>query len=378
MTIAASPQRASILLAANSSWNLLNFRAPIIEALIEKDYAVSAAVPDDSGITSLRSLGVDVQVVPVNSHGRSPIADVRLLLSYYRLFRRLRPQALLGFTAKPNIYGSIAAGQLGIPVINTITGLGTGFLSGRTLDGIITELYRIGLRRSHRIFFHNSDDLRMFVERGLVSDSQGAVVAGSGIDLERFKPVEPAPSQRPIFLFIGRMLKDKGALEFAQAAAMVRTTREVRFQMLGPLEDHPRAVSRETLSAFESGGAIELLGTAADVRPFIADADCVVLPSYREGLPRVLLEASAMAKPVITTDVPGCRQAVDDKVTGLLCAPKSAESLAQAIIRVADMPPEERRSMGAHGRQKAEEEFSQVRVVRAYLDALHKIGVYPQ
>jgi len=375
MMTAAAAHRASILLAANSSWNLLNFRAPIITALIARNYAVSAAVPEDSGVNALQALGVHVYPVPVDPHGQSPVADIRLLGSYFRLLRGTRPRAVLGFTAKPNIYGSMAAAQLGIPIINTISGLGTGFLSGRRLDRIISALYRLALRRSKRIFFHNSDDLELFVERRLATRSQCEVVPGSGVDLERFRPVDRAQRDVPTFLFIGRMLKDKGALEFAEAASIVRRSHDARFQMLGSLDDHPRAVPRAALSRFESEGSIQLLGSADDVRPFIGQADCVVLPSYREGLPRVLLEASAMGKPVIATDVPGCREALDDGATGLLCAVRSSRSLADAMIRMAGMAPDEREAMGARGRQKAEQQFSQERVVQAYLDALREIGV---
>jgi glycosyltransferase involved in cell wall biosynthesis len=370
------PADKSVLLAANSSWNLLNFRAPIIAELKARGYRVMAAVPDDESAPALRAMGAEVHHVPIDARGISPLKDAHLYLSYRNLLRRLKPAAFLGFTAKPNIYGSAAAGRLSIPVINTITGLGTGFLSGRALQSVVTNLYRWGLKRSERVFFHNPEDRDLFVARGLVAPGQTAVVPGSGIDLRHFAPAHfQTSASQPTFLFIGRFLKDKGATEFAQAASIVKAAKQTRFQMLGSIEDHPKAAPRELFDELVRDGSIELLGTTDDVRPFISDADCIVLPSYREGLPRVLLEASAMAKPVITTDVPGCRQALEDEVTGFLCQARSTASLAEAMTRFTQMTPRERAAMGARGRQKAEREFSQEQVVAAYVEALQEVGV---
>lgn len=364
----------AVLLAANSSWNLVNFRAPIIAALQQRGYRVLAAVPSDSAVQALRALGVEIHPVPVDARGISPLRDAHLFFSYRNLLRRLRPAAFFGFTAKPNIYGSAAAGYIGVPVINTITGLGTGFLSGRVLESIVSSLYRWGLRQSQCVFFHNPEDRDLFVTQGLIAPHQTAIVPGSGVDLRHFSPAPVRDAVgTPSFLFIGRFLKDKGAIEFAQAAAMVKKSKMARFQMLGSIEDHPKAAPRELFRDLVRDGTIELLGPTDDVRPFIADTDCVVLPSYREGLPRVLLEASAMGKPVVATDVPGCRQALENGVTGLLCSARSVSSLAEAMTRIAEMSPKDRASMGARGRQKAEREFSQERVVEAYLDALEEL-----
>ena len=366
----------AIVLAANSSWNLINFRAPIIAALQRRGYRVVAVVPDDDVGPILRDMSVTVEHVPIDARGISPWRDARLLVSYYALLRRLRPAAMLGFTAKPNIYGTMAATFLRIPVINTITGLGTGFLSGPALEWIVTGLYRRSLRRSARVFFHNPEDRDLFVDRKIVAIAQTAIVSGSGVNLQHFSPRPKIASDAPpTFLFIGRFLKDKGALEFAEAAAVVRQRHSARFRMLGRLEDHPKAVSRAVLQQFESDGTVEMLEPVQDVRPYIAEADCIVLPSYREGLPRVVLEASAMAKPVISTNVPGCRDAVDHGLTGLLCDPRSATSLADAMTAVIGMSSGERMAMGDRARVKAEREFSEEVVVAAYLDALRQIGV---
>ena len=370
------PESKTILFVANSSWNLANFRAPIIAALKDKGYKVAAVVPDDDGAARLRESGVEVHPVDVDARGLSPLRDSRLLIDYFKRLRRIRPAAMFAFTIKPNIYASIAAAKLGIPVINTISGLGTGFLSSSLLKALVTRLYRGALGSSKRVFFHNEEDRDLFVEHGIVSAAQAAVVAGSGVDLSHFQPVERSGDEHsPVFLFIGRLLTDKGAVEFAEAASIVRKSRESSFRMLGALDNHPKAAPRDVMHAHAADCTVELLGPAEDVRPYIAEADCIVLPSYREGLPRVLLEAAAMATPVIATDVPGCRQAVEDRVTGLLCQARSADSLARAMADFADMPCGRRMAMGKAARAKAEREFSEAGVVAAYLDELRKSGI---
>lgn len=352
----------------------MNFRAPIIRALVENGYRVVAAAPADSASSKLESLGAQFEPITIDARGVSPARDLTLVLAYRRLFRRLTPAAVLTFTPKPNIYGSLAAGSCGIPSIPTVTGLGTGFLSSRALQSLVTILYRLAFRRSARVFFHNPEDLELFVERGLVRRDKAGVVAGSGVDLDHFAPAGRGESgSGPTFLFIGRFLKDKGVAEFIEAAAEVGRRLPTRFQLAGAIENHPKAVSRSLVESAGRSGTVELLGTTGDIRTFIQNADCVVLPSYREGLPRVLLEASAMAKPVIAADAPGCRQAVDHGVTGLLCEPRSAASLAGAMTAIAEMSAKERAEMGRKGRAKARREFSEDRVIAAYLDALREV-----
>ncbi len=352
----------------------MNYCQGQIRGLQKAGYSVAAMVPPDDGIVQLRELGLEVHTVPLSLHGTSPLADLRSVMCYLRLLRRIRPAAYLGITAKPNIYGGIAAQLCGIPVINTVTGLGTGFLSGRLLETIVSGLYRAAFRRSSRVFFLNRDDYDLFVGRGVVTPETAEIIPGSGIDLDHFQAAPPRRSAELIFLLIGRLLTDKGIVEYLETArAMKRQNLPARFQILGPADPHPKAVPAALLAEYEREGAVELLGSTDDVRPYIAAADCVVLPSYREGLPRVLVEAGAMARPVIASDVPGCREVVDDGVTGYLCEPRSAEALAAAVARFASLTPAEREKMGQAGRRKAEAEFGDEHVVRAYVSALDRI-----
>jgi len=363
------------VLTANSAWNLLNFRAPVIRALVANGHRVVAAAGPDSAVPDLESMGVEFLPVGIDARGISPLRDLALVVGYRRIFAQARPCAVLTFTAKPNIYGSLAATSLGIPVISTVTGLGTGFLSGRALQSLVSLLYRLSFRRCSKVFFHNPEDLELFVQQGLVRSENAGLVPGSGVDLGHFVPARRRVRKEvPTFLFIGRLLKDKGVVEFVEAARLVASRHEARFQIAGTIEDHPKAVSPTLLKSAERAGAVEMLGTTADIRTFIRHADCVVLPSYREGIPRVLLEASAMATPVIATDVPGCRQAVEHEVTGLLCKPRSARSLADAMLAFAGMSPAKRVQMGRSGRAKVEREFSEEGVIAAYFDALRELG----
>ena len=235
----------------------------------------------------------------------------------------------------------------------------------------MTRLYRIGFRRAPVVYFQNAEDLQLFVGRRIVHPDRARLLPGSGVDLQYFRPV-PAPDNGPIFLLVARLLRDKGVFEFVEAARALRSSMpKARFQLLGPIDEGNRtAIKRGELNSWIKAGLIEYLGTTDDVRPYIAAAMSVVLPSYREGMPRSLLEAAAMSLPLIATDVPGCREVVEDGVNGYLCAVRDTASLASALRRMAELPQQQRRSMGEASRRKVEERFDERLVVQAYLDVL--------
>lgn len=378
MTSAGSgrtPQASAplIALSANDGWGIVNFRRGLIAALQADGYRVAVLAPDGPHSQAIRSLGAQFVPIPIDARGRSPAADLRTLAAFHRRLRALRPAAFLGFTIKPNIYGSMAAHLLGIPVINNVTGLGAVFERGGPLNRMVGRLYRIALRRSAKVFFQNPDDRDLFVSRRLVGPEQAGLLPGSGVDLAHFAP-RPKADEGPVtFLLAARLLWAKGVGEYVEAARIVRThRRDVRFKLLGPIEPNgPGAVAQSDLEAWQDEGLIDYGGAAADVRPELAEADCVVLPSYyREGTPRILLEAAAMAIPVIAADSVGCREAVLDGESGLLCQPRSAKSLAEAMLAVAALPSDRRRAMGQAGRSFMERRYSEAVVHRAYRDAL--------
>ena len=369
-----APRR--VVLGGNSSWNIVNFRAGLIRALQAQGYEPIVVAPvDPAAEERMADLGVERIVVGIERSGLNPLADLRLLLDYRRILKRLRPAAYLGFTIKPNIYGCLAARQVRVPAIANISGLGTVFIRRGLLLALVTRLYRRALRTAAVVFFQNPDDRQRFSENRLVRPGQARLLPGSGVDLDRFRPV-PLPDGRLTFLFIGRLLGDKGVRELVAAARLVRAKRDdVTIQLLGPLDEGNRtAIARDELDRWVAEGTVDYLGETGDVRPFVERAAAVVLPSYREGLPRSLLEAGAMARPLVATDVPGCREVVEDGVNGFLCRARDARSLAEAMLELAGLAPERRSAMGLESRRKIEQRFSEAVVISAYLDALGEVG----
>lgn len=366
-----------VALAANNAWNVVNYRAGLVRALIDAGYEVAVIAPDGPEAARVRELGASFHALPMQPRGRSPLADLQLLARFRKLLGELRPAAFLGFTAKPNIWGAIAARSLGIPVFANISGLGAVFAHGGPLMRVMSLLYRQALKAPAIVFFQNPDDRDLFVAKGIVGPGQARLVPGSGIDLDHFEPRGGGGEGPCTFLFAGRLLWAKGVAEFVEAGRLLLGhNRDLKLQILGIVEQGPTAVPRAALDEWQAAGLAEYLGATGDVRPAIAAADCVVLPSfYREGVPHILLEAAAMARPLITSDSPGCREAVEDGVTGFLCPPRSAPLLAEAMEQMAKLAPAKRRAMGAAGRAKMVRQFDQWLVHSAYLDALSSASV---
>jgi glycosyltransferase involved in cell wall biosynthesis len=364
----------TVVIAANSAWNILNFRSALIKGLAKAGWRVIALARDDGSSAALAELGAEFVPIRIDSSGTSILRDGLLFVDYVRILRPLRPQAFLGFTVKPNIYGSLAARLLGVPTINNISGLGTAFLAPGPLNWLVSRLYHLSLAKSAKVFFQNPDDRELFIDGGLVRAHQTGLLPGSGIDLERFQPrSRPRPDSRPFrFLFVGRLLRDKGLVEYAEAARLLRAPwPDVEFAILGFAgSDNRSAVPMAEVERWQQEGIVKYLGETADVRPFLAESDCVVLPSYREGMPRSLLEAAAMARPMVATDVPGCRDLVADGENGFLCPLRSPDLLAAAMDKMLRLSPADRAEMGLKARKRVEREFDESLVVDAYLEAL--------
>jgi glycosyltransferase involved in cell wall biosynthesis len=367
-----------ILICLNAAWNLVNFRAGLIRSLVAQGYEVVAVAPPDEYAPRLERLGCRYVPLPMDNKGAHPGRDMQLLWRFFRLLRRERPDVFLGYTVKPNIYGSLAAHALSIPVVNNIAGLGAVFIKDSWLTRLVRLLYRLAFARSRKVFFQNDDDRRTFVEAGLVGSGKTERVPGSGIDLQGF-PRAPlfAMSGRGFrFLLIARMLWDKGVGEYVSAARLVRQRyADAEFCLLGFLDvQNPGAISGTQMNAWVAEGMVSYLGATDDVRPHIAAADCVVLPSYYgEGVPRSLLEAAAIGRPIVTTDAVGCRDVVEDGVNGFLCRMRDAADLAEKLERMIALSPEARGEMGRKGRVKVEREFDERIVIDRYLATIGEI-----
>ncbi len=364
-------------MTVNAAWNIWNFRKSLVEALLGDGHRVTVLAPPDETSERLAALGCDVRPLAMSVNGLNPVEDLRLARRFGQIFRETTPDIVLSYTIKNNIFGAFPARAAGVPFVPNVTGLGTAFLSGWVLERVSVQLYRRAFSGLPRVFFQNADDRDLFVGYGIVREEQTRLLPGSGIDLERFAPAALSDaSQPPVFLMIARLLRDKGVLEFVEAARIIRAQHPgARFQLLGALGPQNRtAIDPAMIDGWVAEGVVEYCGSTDDVRSYIAAASCVVLPSYREGAPRTLIEAAAMARPVIATDVPGCRVVVDDGATGFLCKVRDAGSLANAMARFIGLPAAARCAMGDAGRSKMAREFDQALVVDAYREAISTLA----
>ena len=368
-----------IIFASNTAWSMHNFRGGLINTLIKNGYQITILSPKDSFSEKLAEFGCKVINLPMSAKGVNPIDDIRLIRYFLKVYRSLRPDFIIHYTIKPNIYGSIAAHLAGIPSIAITTGLGYTFVNDNLVASIARRLYQFAFRFPKEVWFLNEDDRQTFLQYSLVSKEKAVLLHGEGVDLQHFTPLPKAPADGKFrFLLIARMLWDKGVGEYAEAARMVRARYpNAVFQLLGDCGvPNPSVISREQIAEWEHEGVVEYLGTTDDVRPVISQADCVVLPSfYREGIPRTLMEAAAMAKPLITTDNVGCREVVRDGSTGYLCPVKDAKALAECCQRMLELPPQERVQMGAAGRSLMAEVFDEQKVIAQYMATLQKYGI---
>ncbi len=378
-------KKKTIAIVINTSWNIFNFRLGLLKALQDEGYRIVAIAPKDEYSEKLEALGFEYHNININNKGTNPLEDAKLVYAFYKLYKEIAPDVLLQYTIKPNIYGSMAAGMLGIPVISNISGLGTVFLNDDLSSKIARFLYKIALKVPEKVFYQNAHDRELFIDSNLVKEEKTDLLPGSGIDTEKFKPLEKNKENTNVlrFLFIARLVKDKGIVEFVRAAKQISVQRsafsieeerEVEFYILGAFyPGNPTAITETEMKVWEEEGYVKYLGVSDDVKTLIAEADCIVLPSYREGLSRVLLEAASMAKPIITTNVPGCREVVDNGVNGYLCEVKDADSLAEQMEKMILLSDEVRSEMGRKGREKVMKEFDEKIVIRKYQEAISVI-----
>ncbi len=358
-----------ILILANHDIGLYKFRRELIEELV-RDHEVSIALPPGEYCAKLEALGCQMHPFDFARRGMNPFADFMQISRYKKLLKQVKPDVVLTYTIKPNVYGGIACQKMKIPYIANVTGLGTSIENGGLLSKLVLALYRYGLRKAKCVFFQNPANADFFQSKNVIS-GKSRIIPGSGVNLEFFeaKPY-PEDAGESRLLFVGRIMKDKGIEEFLEAIRKVRQGGDnVIGDIVGPCEEDYQPV----LKCFEDEGVIRYYGLQDDMRPFYAKAHAVVLPSYHEGKSNVLLEASASARPIVTTRVPGCQEICEEGVTGFLCAPQDAESLAEAIAKLIHLPREMRQEMGAKARQKMEKEYDRKLVIQAYWEEIKDV-----
>lgn len=361
-----------IAIVLNTSWNIYNFRMNFIRTLLAQGHEVHTVAPHDQYTKLLVEQGCVHHKVRMDSRGANPIKDSALIVELFMIYRKIRPDIVLHYTIKPNVYGTLAASLLKIPVVNNVCGLGTVFLKDNFVSAVAIFLYRISFRFASKVFFQNPDDLNLFINKKLVPEQNVDLLPGSGIDLQKFYPVPYKRNKVFTFLLISRLITDKGVMEFIEAVKKLRSRGlEARFQVLGAIDPkHKRGIKEEIVQEWIDSGIIEYLGTTDDVREHIHSADCIVLPSYREGTPRTLLEAASSSKPIIATDVPGCNHVVKNNYNGLLCRLKDSDDLAEKMSQMASLENEHLATFGENGRKKVEAEYNESIVIRKYLDTL--------
>ncbi|MGZ8162347.1 MAG: glycosyltransferase family 4 protein [Methylobacter sp.] len=365
-----------IIFIANTSWYLFNFRLNLMLHLQNLGYEIIAVAPLDDYSNRFAAHGIQFNAMPMDNKGTNPFKDCLLIFRFVQLFLKLKPGCILSYTPKCNIYGALAAGFLNSPIINNVSGLGTAFIRENLVTKIVEWLYIVSLRKSRKVFFQNRDDLALFVDKGLVKAELADLLPGSGIDVHLFTPAENSiPRTRFVFLLVARMLKDKGVGELVSATRLLKIQySQIECQLLGFLDArNPSAISSKEMQAWVNEGVVNYLGVSDSVVDFLRQADCVVLPSYREGMPRSLLEAASVGKPIITTDAVGCREVVDDGVNGFLCEPRSVDDLKAKMEKMLLLPEAERLQMGLNGREKVLKQFDEQIVINKYLELINAI-----
>lgn len=367
----------TIIITSNTSWYLYNFRKNTILSLIDNGYNVIALAPKDEYSSKLEELGATFVHINIDQGGTNPVKDLNTFYEFYKIYSKHKASVTLNFTPKNNIYGTLAAKLNGVKVINNIAGLGMVFINDSMTAKLAKLLYKVSQSKADKIFFQNEDDRALFLEHKLAAVEITDRLPGSGVDLTRFT-LQPAEGDGVVrFLLIARMLYDKGIGHYVESARELKAKYgdKVEFQLLGFVGvNNPSAVTESEMQAWVDEGIVNYLGVSDSVEKDIAKVDCMVLPSfYREGVPKSLLEAGAMGKPIVTTDNVGCRETVDDGVNGYLCDLRSTESLAEKLDLMIQMSHEQRLEMGRQSRLKIEREFDEKIVIQKYLDAIEEV-----
>ena len=375
------PGPLTIVFCANSAFGIANFRGGVIRALVGRGHKVVVVAPDDPWhVDTLRGIGATFVPWAISGQGTGVLGELSAIRRLISIYREVRPDLAFHFTIKAVIYGAIAARICAVPFVPVITGLGYVFLNENAISKVARALYAWTLRWAREVWFLNADDRSTFERLRLIEGVPIRLLPGEGIDTKHFAAVPLPMSGRPAgaitFLMIARLLKDKGVLEFIEAAKQVlRAYPAARFQLLGPAGSaNPSAISRSDIDRLTADGCVEYLGEVGDVRPAIAAADCIVLPSYREGAPRALLEAASMGRAIVASDVPGCRDVLVDGVSGVLCRPRDSGSLADSMSSVARLGSDGVNEMGRRGRQWMIDHFDEAIVINHYLTAIERLN----
>jgi glycosyltransferase involved in cell wall biosynthesis len=370
-----------ILLCSNILWTITQFRLGLIKALVKEGYeVVCVADTDDFSVlseTKIADAGARFVRLVMNRKGTNPLSDLDYLYKLKKIIKLEKPDIVINYTIKPIIDGSIAAQLMHIPSLAVTTGLGFVFNSNNLLTRLTRSLYKFSLRFPSKVFFLNADDKNVFLQNKIIPKEKALLLPSEGIDTDYYQPIPPSLKQKEFtFLLIARLLWEKGVGEYVEAARILRSDDKInaRFLLIGYIDsDNPGGINKTQIQQWSDEGIVEYRGTAEDIRATISESDCVVLPSYyREGVPRTLLEAASMAKPIITTNNVGCREVIDDGINGFICKSKDSTNLSEVMREMIRLTPENREQMGQSGRNKILNQFDEKIVINIYFKEIEQ------
>lgn len=358
-----------ILILANNDVGLYKFRKELIQKLIEMKHQIVISLPDGELISKLKEMGCKFINTPIDRRGINPFIDIKLLYMYYKIIKKTLPDMIITYTIKPNIYGGLAARQKNIPCYINITGLGTAFQKENIIKKIVICLYKFSCRKAKLLFFENEENRRIFVKEKIVTKDHTYVLNGAGINSKEYPFSEYPKQQNPVrFLFIGRIMKEKGIDELIEAFLKLRKESEIVLDIVGDVEDLKYQKKIKEISVL---GNIHYYGFQEDVKPYIQKCHCMILPSYHEGMANTLLEAGSMGRPLITTNICGCKEAVNGK-NGMIVSVRDSEDLYRKMKKFAMLPYERKKEMGIQSHEYISKKFSKEKVIK---DTIEKIFV---
>ncbi len=358
-----------ILILANNDVGLYKFRGELLEKLLAEKHEVFISLPEGSFVPKMVEMGCVFLDTPIERRGTDPLKDLSLMRNYRRLLKKIRPDIVLTYTIKPNVYGGMACQLEKVPYIANVTGLGSAVENGGILQTITTVLYKMGLRKAKKVFFQNEANLAFMKEKGIVKDHY-ALIPGSGVNLKKYTYTDLPKKETIDFVYVGRMMKEKGFELYLQAAQTIKERYpRTRFHLCGDDEDN----YRELVKQLEEKGVVIYHGRVDDMSAIYRTVDCTVHPTYYpEGMSNVLLESLACGRPIITTDRPGCKEIVEDRVNGFVVKQKDPEDLIAKIDQFISLSPQERKQFGINGRKKVEKQFDRNIVIENYLEAINE------
>ncbi len=367
-----------IVLSANSCWYLYNFRSSTIKKLIKEKYKVFCIVPKDSFYKDLISLGCELIFIDFESKSLNPINNIYLIIKFWKIYKKIKPFIIFNFTIKNNIFGSFAASLLNIPVINNVSGLGTSFINNNLLSKIVLLLYKLSQKKVLYLYFQNEEDKEYFINKKIILIDKAKILPGSGVNTNRFHPKLFFNKRKDnIFrlFYFGRFIYDKGLLELIKAFEKVKKNYpNCELWLAGSIDPKNKtSISQKTIDSWKQIPGVSIYNQTNKIENLLSQVDCVVLPSYREGLPKSLLEACSMELPVLATNVPGCRSIIEDGINGFLFLPKDIESLLEALIKIINMPIKIRKEMGYKGRKLIKQKFNEEIVIEEILKNIKEV-----